>query len=257
MTVFLNSLVSEWIKKSRSFADWLVWLGAFFVPIVNTIIFLVYPNQILKLHQESDFWNAIFYRSWETMSIMLLPMGIVLAVSLITQIEFKNNCWKQLHTLPISFSSIYFSKFIVLLVMLVQLIVLFNIGIIFSCIIPAVFNSNIPFPSLKLPWQWLLLENGKFFIVSIPLLSLQYLLSLQFKNFLIPIGAGLALVIGGLIALSWKYVFLLPFSYNSLFFFQTLGKRSPEHNILLWSLAYFVLFTLVGYILYLFKKEKG
>jgi hypothetical protein len=89
------------------------------------------------------------------------------------------------------------------------------------------------------------------------LLALQYLISLQFKNFLIPIGAGLALVIGGLIALSWKYIYLVPSSYTALNYFQQLGKKTPEHNMIFWSLAYFVFFTVMGCILYLFKKEKG
>src|SRR6478672_10531075 len=93
MNSFLNCFSSEWLKKRRSFADWLVWVGALFIPLINTIIFLVYPKQLLNLHGQPDFWQALFYKSWESMSVMLLPMGIVLAVSLVTQIEFKNNCW--------------------------------------------------------------------------------------------------------------------------------------------------------------------
>ena len=257
MNSFFRSFKSEWLKKRRSFADWLVWLGAFFIPVINTIIFIAYPNQLLKLHAAPDFWTAIFFKSWESMSMMLLPMGIVLAVSLVTQLEFKNNSWKQVHAMPVSYSSIFFSKLMVLFVMLLQLILLFNIGVLLSAIIPVLFHDSIPFPGYNIPIMSLLGENAKFFLVSIPLLSLQYLVSLQFKNFLIPIGAGLALVIGGMIALSWKYVYLVPSAYNSLFFFQSMGKTSPQHNILLWSVSYFTLFTIMGYILYLFKKEKG
>ncbi len=253
----INCFKGEWIKKRRSFADWLVWIGAFFIPVINSIIFLVYPNQLNKMHATQEFWKTIFNKSWETMSILLLPMGIVLAVSLITQLEFKNNTWKQLHSMPVPFTSIFFSKLAVLLVMLLQLVLLFNIGIYISAVIPAVFNSSIPFPSYAIPFEYILTKSASFFLAAIPLLSLQYLISLQFKNFLIPIGAGLALVIGGLIALSWKYIYLLPSSYITLYYFQTVGRQAPQHNILLWSAGYFTLFTVLGYILYLFKKEKG
>ncbi len=257
MKSFIQCFSAEWLKKRRSFADWLVWIGAFFIPVINTIIFLVYPKQLLKLHAAPDFWQAIFLKSWETMSVMLLPMGIVLAVSLLTQVEFKNNTWKQLHVMPVPFTSIFFSKLAVLLLMLLQLILLFNIGIYVSAVIPSFLHTTIPFPSYKIPVEFLLLQNGKFYLAAIPLLALQYLISLQFKNFLIPIGAGLALVIGGLIALSWKYIYTVPSAYSSLNYFQLLGKKTPEHNIVIWSLAYFMLFTVLGYILYLFKKEKG
>lgn len=257
MQTLVNCISSEWIKKRRSFADWLVWIGAFFIPVINIIIFLVYPNQLIKLHAAGNFWEALFLRSWETMSVMLLPMGIVLAVSLITQIEFKNNTWKQVHTTPVAFTSIFFSKLMVLLFMLLQLVFLFNVGIIISAIIPVLFNSAIPFPAYNIPWEYLLIENGKFLLTCLPLLALQYLVSLQFKNFLIPIGTGLALVIGGLIALSWKYIYLIPSAYTSLHYFQSLGKNVPGHNIPAWSAGYFLLFTFSGYMLYLFKKEKG
>lgn len=253
----INCFKAEWIKKRRSFADWLVWIGAFFIPIVNTIIFLVYPSQIQKIHAAPDFWKNIFNKYWETMSVLLLPMGIVLAVSLITQIEFKNNTWKQLHTTPVPFTSIFFSKLSVLILMLIQLIVLFNIGTIISAFIPSFFNAAIPFPPGNISLQFLLVENAEFFLTCLPLLSLQYLISLQFKNFLIPIGAGLALVIGGLIALSWKYIYLIPSSYVTLHYFQRYGKNPAAYNMLAWSVGWFLFFTLLGYILYLFKKEKG
>lgn len=65
------------------------------------------------------------------MSIVFLPMGIVLATSLFCQLEFKNNAWKQVHTAPIGYSSVYFAKLIVVLAMMAQLFILFNVGIIF------------------------------------------------------------------------------------------------------------------------------
>ena len=257
MQTFINCFKGEWIKKRRSFAGWLVWVGAFFIPVINTIIFLVYPKQAIKLHVGDNFWTNLFLQSWESMSLMLLPMGIVLAVSLITQVEFKNNTWKQLHTAPVPFTSIFFSKLGVLLIMLLQLFILFNIGIFISAVIPPILHSEIPFPKLNIPFSYILEQNGKFFLACFPLLALQYLISLQFKNFLIPIGGGLALVIGGLIALSWKYNYLIPSTYISLSFFESLGKTSQQHNILLLSAMYFLLLTISGYILYLFKKEKG
>jgi hypothetical protein len=257
MNNFFACFSAEWLKKQRSFADWLVWIGGLFIPVINTIVFLVYPKQLLKLHAQPDFWQGLFYKSWESMSVMLLPMGIVLAVSLVTQIEFKNNCWKQLHTTPASFTSIFFSKMAVLAIMLLQLFILFNLGIYLSGVIPSLFHASIPFPSYTIPIDFVLVENGKFLLACLPLMALQYLISLQFKNFLIPIGAGLALVIAGLIALSWKYIYLVPSAYTALNYFQHFGKQASSQNILLWAFGYFCLFTALGYILYLFKKEKG
>jgi len=256
-TGFINSFSAEWIKKRRSFASWLLLIGGLFIPLISTLIFLVYPKQLLGIHASGHFWVQHFQKSWQLMAFMLLPMGIVLAVSLITQLEFKNNSWKQLHTAPVSLSSIYFSKLAVLITMLLQLFLLFNLGIYLSAVIPSLLNSNIPFPKYAIDPLYFLRENANYFIICLPMLALQFLISLQFRNFLVPVGAGLAFTIGGLIALSWKYIYMIPSSYTALYFLQTKDNTVPAHNLQSWSLFYFILFVLLGYWLYISKKEKG
>ena len=254
---FINSFSAEWIKKRRSFSAWLVLTGGLFVPFISVIIFLIYPKQLLSVHASGHFWEVMQQRSWQMMAFMLLPMGIVLAVSLITQLEFKNNTWKQLHATPLPFTSVYFAKLAVIIVMLLQLFILFNIGIYCSAVIPSFFNSKIPFPGYAANFSYLWKENVTYFIICLPLVALQYLISLQFKNFLVPVGAGLALVIGGLIAVKWQYAYAIPSSYTALHFLQSKDNAIPVHNIINWSLFYFVSFTLLGYWLYIAKREKG
>ena len=254
---FINCFEAEWIKKRRSFASWLVLAGGFFVPLIVTLIFIFYPKNLLSVHAGNHFWGIIFQKSWQMMAFMLLPMGIVLAVSLIVQLEFKNNSWKQVHTTPASFSSIYFSKLAVLIVMLLQLFLLFNVGIYLSAVIPSFFHSNIPFPTYPINAGYFIRANANYFIICLPMVAIQFLLSLQFKNFLVPVGVGLALTVGGLIALSWKYIYMIPSSYTALYFLQTKDNATPAHNLQLWSLFYFVIFILLGYWLYISKKEKG
>jgi len=253
----INSFSVEWIKKRRSFASWLVIIGGFFVCFISVLIFLVYPNQLIAIHKTGNFWQLMFQKSWQMMAFMLLPMGIVLAVSLITQIEFKNNSWKQLHTTPVSFSIIYFSKLAVLLVMLLQLFLFFNIGIYISALVPSLLNRNIPFPDHKIDFIYLLRENANYFIISLPMVALQYMIGLQFRNFLISVGTGLAFVVGGLMALSWKYIYMIPSAYTAVYFLQTKDTTTPVHDLRLWALGYFLLFVLLGYLLYIFRKEKG
>jgi hypothetical protein len=254
---FIHSVTAEWMKKHRSFSSWLVLTGGFFVPLILLIMFLVYPKQLLSVHSSGHFWEILSKKGWQLMVFMFLPMGIVLAVSLVTQLEFKNNTWKQLHTTPLPFTAIYFAKLAVLLIMLLQLFILFNAGMYCSAMIPSLFNSKIPFPVYTPNWNYLLKENAAYFIVCLPMIALQYLVSLQFKNFLVPISVGLALVIGGLIALRWQYAYTIPSSYSALYFLQTNSKAGVSHNLVQWSLFYFTAFILLGYWLYIAKKEKG
>ncbi|MEO7523652.1 MAG: ABC transporter permease [Ferruginibacter sp.] len=254
---FINCFTAEWIKQRRSFASWLVLLGGFFVPGIIILVLLCYPQQLISLHASGHFWEQMFQKSWQLMAFMLLPMGIVLSVSLITQLEFKSNTWKQLNTTPVTFAVIYFSKLAVLLVMLLQLFVFFNIGIYLSAVIPSLLNSRTHFPNYKFDFAYFLKENTNYFILCLPMVALQYLISLQTKHFLIPIVIGLALVVGGLIAISWKLIFTIPSAYTALYFLQSKTTAAPLHDLRIWSLIYFVFFTLTGYLFYIFKKEKG
>lgn len=257
MHAFVHIFSAEWLKKKRSLAAWLVIAGALFPPLLSAIVFVVHPQQLINMHQSPEFWKLVCRNSWQIMFIMLLPMGIVLAVSLVTQLEFKNNGWKQLHSLPVSFRHIYFSKLAVLLLMLLQLFVLFNIGIYLSAFIPSLLVKVIPFPDHPIDASFFLQQNGWFFVLSLPMVAIQYLLSMQFKNFLVPLGIGLALVVSGLFAISWRYSYILPQAYTALHLVYFKPGAVPAHNLLKWSAGYFLFFTLLGYFLYFIKKEKG
>ena len=137
---FINSLQSEWLKKRRSLAAWLVIVGGFFTPSIILMARIKNANKFSAVYRAEDFWIKLWNQSWESMAAFLLPIGIILAVGLITQIEYKNNTWKQLHTTPQRFSTIFFAKFVVILIMLAQAFVLFNIGIYLSAVIPQRFS---------------------------------------------------------------------------------------------------------------------
>lgn len=259
--IFINSLHSEWLKQRRSLAAWLVIVGGFFTPSIILMARIKNAHKFSGAYRAEDFWIKLWNQSWESMAAFLLPIGIILAVALITQIEYKNNTWKQLHTTPQRFSTIFFAKFVVILIMLAQALVLFNIGIYLSVVIPAALFSNLPYPEAPIPYRSFLSANINFFLDSLPILALQYLISLQFKNFLVPIGAGFVIWFLGIGMLSWEYSYLFPYVHSTIDFLIGSGqfgnRKIPPVNIQLLAVIYFVVITTVSYVLYLTKKEKG
>src|SRR6478736_6495527 len=124
---FIHSFQSEWLKKKRSLASWMVIIGGFFTPTIVIIARLVHYDSLSAIYSAPDFWQKHWRTSWESVAIFLLPIGVIMATSLITQLEYKNNTWKQLHTAPLSLTTIFFSKLSVIMVMMLQFFVLFNI----------------------------------------------------------------------------------------------------------------------------------
>jgi len=258
---FINSFQSEWLKKKRSLASWLVIVGAAFTPSIILMSRIKNADKLTALYVSNDFWQKLWNQTWESMAVFLLPFGIILAAGLITQIEYKNNTWKQLHATPQKFATIFLAKFLVILIMLGEVFVLFNVGMYLSAVIPSMLFSNLPYPTAPIPYLDFLKGNLNFFLDCLPILALQYLLSLQFRNFLVPIGTGFVLWFLGVGMLPWKYSYLFPYIHGTIDFLVSSGQSGnrtvPPINIQLLAVIYFALFTTASYVLYANKKEKG
>ncbi len=261
MTIsFVNSLQSEWIKRKRSLASWLAIVGGFFTPSIIIVARVVHSDRLPALYAASGFWKLLWRNSWESMALFLLPIGVILATSLVTQMEYKNNTWKQLHTVPLTLTAIFFSKLVIILAMMLQFFLLFNIGIYLSAVIPYLLFPDVSYPKESIPFMLFLKENMYYFVDCLPIIALQYLISLRYKNFLIPIGAGFMLWVAALGSLSWKYGYVIPYTYGMFNFLkgEVVSKASvPAVNIHWMSVGYFIAITGAGYVLYVTKKEKG
>lgn len=257
---FLKSFQSEWLKKKRSLASWLVLVGALLTPTLVLIARLNNPARVSEFNVSADFWSRHWNQSWESMALFLLPGGIILVTGLIAQIEYKNNAWKQLHATPQALTTIFAAKLLVILIMLGQVFVLFNLGVYLSAVLPSTIFTDVSAPSAALPFLNFRNTNVNFFVDCLPIVALQYLLSLHFKNFLIPVGAGLAIWFLGIGLLPWEYSYLFPYNHVAISYLMATnqfgGRQIPIVAEYL-ALIYFVFFIAAGWILYVTKEEKG
>lgn len=254
---FVYCFKSEWLKKRRSLASWMVIIGAFLIPFVICVSKLVRYERVAAANKAPDFWMALWRTSWESTSLFLLPVGTILATSLITQLEYKNNTWKQLHATPQKFTTLYFAKLVVVIVMFLQFFVLFNIGIWLSAAIPSLLISGASYPDAPVPWSFFLKEDIRYFIEALPFVSLQYLLGLRYKNFLVPVGAGIVLWIVSMVVISWKWAWLIPYTYGTYHYLESGGRMVLKRPVDVYSMVYFLLFIIAGYVIYVSRKEKG
>lgn len=249
---FLHSFQSEWMKHKHSAAVWLTVAGGAFMPVIILMWRLYNFDGLVAGNSAANIWEKLYFHNWQFMAMFLLPMGVILVTSMIGQLEYRNNGWKQLHTTPQSLTTIFFAKFMLILVMLLQFFILFNIGIYLEAIIPALLFKKVAFPATPFPFVAYLTGNGKFFITCLPVIALQYLLSLQYRNFLVPVGVGLGIYILSVMAVKWKYGILIPYIY-SIYSFN--GEHTDR--IYIFSVAYFGVIGLAGYLLFIYKRERG
>jgi lantibiotic transport system permease protein len=254
---FPISLRAEILKTRRSAAFWLSVIGAAFIPAIFFLMYFFKP-EVFAQKVDNQPWETHFTNGWQALSIFMLPMFIILTCSLILQLEYKNNTWKQVFASPQSLGNIFFSKFMTIHGMIFFCFFLFNLFMIVSAVAVNTFNKSYHFLDHSINWSFLLRLNFKTYVSILGISAIQYWLSLRFKNFIAPIGIGLALLIASLILSQWEHIYKIPYAHPLLTF---LSIKKHETSLLAnheWnSMGYFIAFTGLAFADMKYRKERG
>jgi len=254
------SLRTELIKAKRSAALWICILGAGFIPAIFTLVMILNPKEFNHPDFTSHPWQSLFGTAWQAFSAFLLPLFVIIVCSMIVQIEYKNNTWKQVFASPQSIGNIFFSKYSTILLMILFLFVMFNLFLIGGAILANLINNKYTFLSRSLEINSILKMNLKTFVALLGIISIQYWLSLRIKNFIVPIAIGLCLLITAMIIQKWEHIYKVPYAYSFLTFL-TMGKTLRGgplfQNHELNSMCWFVAVTVLAFFDMRFRKERG
>jgi len=257
---FFNAFLSERIKLRRSLLGWLILCGGSFVPAIMLAVRIRRQQQLPSWHRQGIFWERHWVESWESLSIMILPLMVVLLTTLILQVEYRNNTWKQVHASPQTWGTIFSAKLAVVLLSLFQLFVVINLGLYLAGAFPSLLFSAEGTPSSPVPWMRLLARDSIYFIECLPIVGIQFMLALRFRNFLVPVGIGVAGWILSLVLINTNYNFLLPYNYTGIDYLISTGHRSGQNlPATLGKLACgtFAALTWVSYAFYSRQADKG
>lgn len=256
---FIISTKAELIKTKRSASFWLSLIGSGVIPLIFFLMYVLEPKNASRFQDKP--WELHFTQGWQAFAAFLLPMFVILICSLIPQLEYKNNTWKQVFASPQSIGNIFFSKYVSIVIMILFLFLMFNLFMFLSGIVPNLFYSKYAFLKNSIDWGGLLKLNFKTFVALLGIISIQYWISLRFRNFIVPIGIGLALLVISLILIPWEHVDKVPFAYPLLTFISSTSKTELTGPLLknheLNSIGYFIFFTLLAFLDMRFRKERG
>lgn len=246
---YISSLKSERLKLKRTFALWLTIISALIVPVLFFIVYLIRYKHVIPVEGANP-WDEYLMHQVRNAIPFLVPMFIVLITSLIIQIEHKATGIKQLFVFAVPKWSIYFGKLSSVLIMIASSYVLFYVSILcFGYILGAV-HSELQFLNFSA-------DHGKYipmlfnsFIGSLGIVAIQFWLSFRFKNFIVPLGVGMTLVILGLIGAKASEAIYFPYAYNVLSlagderFVDIFGMP----RVLVFSTLCFVVVNILGYL---------
>jgi hypothetical protein len=247
---FTTSIKNELLKLKRTFAFWLVIVSAFFIPFIFLMVYL-FKTELFIPKAGVNPWDDYIGQQVKSIIPFLLPMFIILITSLIIQVEHKSNAIKHIFTLPVPKWSIYFGKLTVVIVS-----VFFSFVLFYIIMLSFGYLAGVIQPELKLtefsPKYTLSIKIIFRAIISVfAMIGLQFWLSFRIKNFIIPLGVGMVLMVTGLNLYKGAESIYFPYAYNMLSLFPKGGLMENLvwfPKVSFYSMGYFLLFSILGYI---------
>ncbi|WP_443945719.1 ABC transporter permease [Pedobacter sp. AW1-32] len=264
MRSFYISLVSEFYKSRKTLAFWAAILLPLIVCSLISLGFFTNSEKILAYHYPPMLlWIRYCSASLDSMGMLILPFYVIFMTFSVNNIEHKNDTWKTLFAQPLHKFSIYAAKYVyaVLLVAICLFLfagLTFTYGHLLQVLVPK-YNLNEYNPS-----KLLVNSYAKLFLSALGILSVQFLLSVLWSDFLKPMGIGFVGTIMGIItaSLQWKYAYLIPYSLPALALRITKVKKGdpfdfPIFTSEIWtSLIYAAILFTLGYFIVARKSIK-
>jgi lantibiotic transport system permease protein len=255
MATFIINTKTELWKTRKTAAYWITLIGSAFIPLFLMIAYLSFPKDSIG-DLVNDHWSNHIKNAWQSAAALFFPFYTIIVTSLVVQIEYRNNTWKQVYASPRSYADIFFSKFCIIHLYIISCFLLFNVFVVGGALIANTFRPQYKFFDTAIPWTKLMSFTGKQYVAILGMTSIQYWLSLRLRNYIAPLGIGLALVIIGFLILGWSKVIYYPYAYTVVTFFKNKGSNGlASHEI--YSLVWFGAILALGFWDTVNRKERG
>lgn len=258
---FLLSLQSEFYKSRKTLALW----SAVILPV--TICGFIAAGYFFNSHKLINTpgmlqWLRYMGSVMGVMGILILPMFVVFITYSVNNMEHRSEMWKSLFSLPLNKWSIYGSKYAFAVILNALCLALFATLIVGSGYLLGNLKPELKFQDYSI--STLAFElHLKLFLSSLGIMSIQFLLSLIWSDFIKPMGVGFVGTIAGIISVNtgWKYAFILPYAHPALAIMNNKSREKiPEVNFLTdetyVSFAVAIIAFVVGYFIVAKKSVK-
>ncbi|MBC8083466.1 MAG: ABC transporter permease, partial [Hymenobacter sp.] len=139
LTQLGRALAADYTKLRRTAVLWLALGGGALPVLLNFLIFYFKGSLIVK--PGTNPWPLYVGMSWQTASVLLLPLFVVLLSGLVVNIENRAGGWKHLLAQPVGRGAVFGSKLLALLALnavaqLVYVLLLLAAGVVLGWVRP-------------------------------------------------------------------------------------------------------------------------
>ncbi|CAG4997523.1 hypothetical protein DYBT9275_01792 [Dyadobacter sp. CECT 9275] len=230
---------TELMKLKNTFALWLTILGALFMPVLLLSAYLISTKEFVPASGTNP-WHEYLLRTFN--GNCLFSTGfILLIIGLILNVEHKAHSWKHLFTLPVSRAKLYFVKLTFIFTTILVFIILYFVFAISMGHFLGIVKTELKFSEFGVPSGYILKFITDFFVSIIPMVIIQYWISIRMENLVTSLGLGLLGLLLGLLFKNGPYIIFFPYGMP----FQVWNYPLTDSIILPKFLWIAVLYTLL------------
>jgi len=241
----LISLRSE-LLKTRKASFYLTLIAAAVGPTIYLFNVLLDDDELNG--KSKDPLTAIYKILSEMNAVALFPLFIVLICTLLPQIEYRNNTWKQVLTSPQTKANVFLAKFLNLHLLMLIFLIATHLFMFLTIVAINFINPNLDLFKHPFNESIVIVNAANAYILLLAVCAIQFWIGLRFRNFIVPIGIGFALwLTGTIMGVQHKsnLVDYFPYSFHALPVSQ---KLKPQLTQIAWtSLGYALVFLIVGF----------
>jgi hypothetical protein len=240
------SLRSEMLKTRRTASLYLTLILAVVIPF---IFFLDVCFDGVEAKNKKDIFNVFFREAFTMTGFLIFPIFIVLLCTLLPQIEYKNNAWKQVLASPQIKGDIFLAKFLNIHLLLLVFLVANHLFMFVAAAGIHFIQPSLQILDRPLDLSAIVTRGVNTYIALLALSALQFWLGLRFKNFIVPMAIGLSgWIIGALMVMEYKSSYAIYFPY-SFHVFSIFPGDKPQLTSVLWtSVGYTVVLLVLSFM---------
>lgn len=194
----IKSIQAEWLKSKKSIIIWLLIFGSLTINIVVMLIYFFAEESIVTLYDNP--WKSYIGRNLKSFTLFFWVPFLIILTSAYINIEHKANNWKSLFALPVLPRTILTSKLVLLIIFVMSILLTYMITLFLFPLIINLVHPEYEFYLSSVNYSEVFVVFIKLFFLSLGIISIQFILSLYFKNQIISIGVGFVFFIIGFIA---------------------------------------------------------
>jgi lantibiotic transport system permease protein len=210
MLEWINIFIAEMIKQKRSLTILVIFLAPGLMVIFNLLVGLsgIYG----EMESGQQIMTSVVHNSLNLWALIMLPMAMTLLTALNANVEYRNNQWKYVYSLPVSPWKVMMLKWLINIAMAAFTHLLYFGLIILTGLYLCTVNGKSFVGSLD--YIYLLQHLGIIFMGSILLTTIHTLAALTLENFLTAMSFGTLMMISNyFVAQSVKYGVFSPWAY--------------------------------------------